>query len=135
MTPESLHRREPGLRNRDMLVARGCCVLLLAGVLSLMLDAVLRQALGRSPWVSGLLTAACFALAWWADRWLARKPWWYGRAVLVGHARLVLRRGGCPVCWYDLRTIKPEADGCRTCPECGAAWRLEQPRPATAGPA
>jgi hypothetical protein len=30
----------------------------------------------------------------------------------------------CASCVYDLSTISPEPDGCRVCPECGAAWKL-----------
>lgn len=30
--------------------------------------------------------------------------------------------GRCVVCGYSLATIPPEADGCRTCPVCSAAW-------------
>lgn len=39
----------------------------------------------------------------------------------------------CGACDYNLATVEHRADGCRVCPECGAAWR-----PATnsdAGPA
>lgn len=30
----------------------------------------------------------------------------------------------CPCCGYDLQTISAQKDGCRVCPECGAAWRI-----------
>lgn len=30
----------------------------------------------------------------------------------------------CGSCGYDLAAVEPEADGCRVCPECGAAWRI-----------
>lgn len=29
----------------------------------------------------------------------------------------------CPACGYSLRALSAEADGCRVCPECAAAWR------------
>jgi hypothetical protein len=29
----------------------------------------------------------------------------------------------CPACAYGVGDIRPEADGCTVCPECGAAWR------------
>ncbi|MEO1278047.1 MAG: hypothetical protein AAFV77_03730 [Planctomycetota bacterium] len=32
--------------------------------------------------------------------------------------------GLCPGCGYSIAELQPEADGCRVCPECGAAWRL-----------
>jgi hypothetical protein len=34
-----------------------------------------------------------------------------------------LQAGHCAACGYPLLEIEPEADGCRVCPECGAAWR------------
>ena len=30
----------------------------------------------------------------------------------------------CPCCLYDLKALRPEPDGCTTCPECAAAWHL-----------
>ena len=41
-----------------------------------------------------------------------------------------LHRGQCGACGYKLADLPPEADGCTTCPECAAAWKL----PATARP-
>jgi hypothetical protein len=35
-----------------------------------------------------------------------------------------LRRGTCPACGYQITGQATETDGCATCPECGAAWRL-----------
>lgn len=32
----------------------------------------------------------------------------------------------CLVCGYDLTAARVEADGCAVCPECGAAWSLEE---------
>lgn len=29
----------------------------------------------------------------------------------------------CLACGYDLSAIEQESDGCRVCPECGAAWK------------
>jgi hypothetical protein len=37
----------------------------------------------------------------------------------------ILRARHCPSCGYSLEAIVAEADGCAACPECGAAWRLE----------
>ncbi len=34
----------------------------------------------------------------------------------------LLAEGVCAGCGYNLAGLKPEADGCRVCPECGAAW-------------
>lgn len=35
-----------------------------------------------------------------------------------------LARRRCPSCAYDLSETPPDPDGCTTCPECGAAWRI-----------
>ena len=47
-----------------------------------------------------------------------------GPMAIRSHKRGFLREGHCPACGYGLAEIEPEADGCRVCPECGAAWRL-----------
>ncbi len=31
----------------------------------------------------------------------------------------------CPSCVQNLTGVRPDADGCTLCPECGAAWRME----------
>ncbi|MEZ6243093.1 MAG: hypothetical protein R3B57_08625 [Phycisphaerales bacterium] len=33
----------------------------------------------------------------------------------------------CASCGYSLGGLTPEHDGCVVCPECRAAWRLENP--------
>lgn len=35
-----------------------------------------------------------------------------------------LRQGRCAACGYGLEQIEAASDGCRVCPECGAAWDL-----------
>lgn len=35
------------------------------------------------------------------------------------------RLGVCPSCLHALAHVEPEADGCRVCPECGAAWHVD----------
>jgi hypothetical protein len=45
--------------------------------------------------------------------------------VEVARARL-LARGVCPCCLYSLAGLKPEPDGCTTCPECGSGWRADR---------
>jgi predicted RNA-binding Zn-ribbon protein involved in translation (DUF1610 family) len=37
--------------------------------------------------------------------------------------RVMLRYGWCASCGYSLEGVEFAADGCRVCPECGAAWR------------
>jgi len=34
----------------------------------------------------------------------------------------------CLVCRYALDGLQPEPDGCIVCPECGAAWRIQDPK-------
>jgi hypothetical protein len=45
--------------------------------------------------------------------------------VEVARARL-LARGVCPCCLYSLAGLKPDPDGCTTCPECGSGWRADR---------
>lgn len=132
VTPESLHRRTPGRRNSGLNGARVLTILLFGGAFMALLHTSARLLFAPPGWTSWLIGAASFGLAWWADAWLTKQAWWYGRAVLIGHTRLALRRGACPVCWYDLRGLEPEPDACRTCPECGSAWRLGRGRAASA---
>jgi hypothetical protein len=45
------------------------------------------------------------------------------RAATVKVARrAMLRYGWCASCGYSLEGVAAAADGCRVCPECGAAW-------------
>jgi hypothetical protein len=39
--------------------------------------------------------------------------------------RSCLRLGFCPGCGYEVGALPAEADGCRVCSECGAAWKLD----------
>ncbi len=41
------------------------------------------------------------------------------------HGRAARRRGVCAACGYSLAELEPEADGCRVCPECGSAWKMD----------
>ncbi len=51
---------------------------------------------------------------------------WLTRRIAADRiARLYLRAGYCASCAYDLQGTLREPDGCRYCPECGAAWRSE----------
>ncbi len=43
-------------------------------------------------------------------------------------ADVLLRRGLCASCLYPLGGLERAADGCLTCPECGAAWKRERIR-------
>lgn len=37
-----------------------------------------------------------------------------------------LARGRCPACGTAIAQVEPEEDGCRVCPECGCAWRIDE---------
>jgi len=39
-----------------------------------------------------------------------------------------IRAGHCPSCSYAIAAVEPSADGCTVCPECGSAWRTDDPR-------
>ncbi|MEX2219226.1 MAG: hypothetical protein WD749_10765 [Phycisphaerales bacterium] len=71
----------------------------------------------------GLLVTGSVVFAAAAPLLIARKI-----AFRRGRLRAVLRRclseGLCPACGYSLRGVPDQPDGCRVCPECGAAWRL-----------
>ncbi len=36
-------------------------------------------------------------------------------------------QGVCLICEYNLAGLQPESDGCTVCPECGGAWRIQDP--------
>lgn len=44
------------------------------------------------------------------------------RAVHIAEA--VTSAGFCGSCGYEIKEISPAGDGCRVCPECGAAWKV-----------
>jgi hypothetical protein len=94
----------------------------------------------------GLLVLPVMLIGALAPSWLAfglKLPWWAMilAAIPLGAIPAILtiflvRRTAvdriahsyiaadyCASCGYDLKSIGPEEDGCRICPECGAAWR------------
>ena len=38
-------------------------------------------------------------------------------------AKYMVLRGVCGACVHDMTGVPDQPDGCRVCPECGAAWR------------
>ncbi len=47
-----------------------------------------------------------------------------GRRAQAGRiARRLAARDRCGSCAHDLTGLRRDADGCRCCPECGAAWQ------------
>ncbi len=78
--------------------------------------------------------------------WSIGGVWWlFAMVVIVRHMKVqgirwesrgLIAIGCCPSCGYDLLKLPVEDDGCRVCPECGAAWRLpSDDRPRDAGEA
>jgi hypothetical protein len=65
-----------------------------------------------------LIAATILAAAGLATQLLGR----FASSKEIAWSFLAHRR--CPSCAYDLSAISPESDGCRVCPECGAAWKL-----------
>lgn len=93
--------------------------------------------------IVGLGLVGCLALAFiLADSWpLLGIPALLGVGLIVPIARgarspsvfpievtraRLLARGVCPCCLYSLAGLKPEPDGCTTCPECGSGWRADR---------
>ncbi|HYE61737.1 MAG TPA: hypothetical protein VD997_07050 [Phycisphaerales bacterium] len=61
-------------------------------------------------------------LAWFATA----GQWIWRRTSAEPLSAELVRRGCCASCGYNLWDLVPEPDGCRVCPECGGAWRVER---------
>lgn len=101
-------------------------------------QSLLRQALPTLPRL-GIAIALCFGASYLiknsASAWLIafvvicmwgsqfKRP---GPAELVALRRACGRRRVCPGCGYVLEHLEPAADLLVECPECSAAWRIEQ---------
>ncbi len=70
-----------------------------------------------------ILKIAAVALLAELARSIAWPKWRLRFAELLRTGWLV--QGRCPACGTVIAELDPEADGCRVCPECGAAWRIE----------
>jgi hypothetical protein len=105
-----LVRTGPGL-----LIAAGVFGALLVGVIGLLGGVSVLAWLFVSP-VSGAVIILAVGVAVAVRRELQER----GDAVKL----LALGRGVCPACGYAVAKLAPAADGCVTCPECAAAWRL-----------
>jgi hypothetical protein len=93
-------------------------LLLVSGAVFALVPMVLAQRWGAPFWVrmcmSVLPALVCGGgSAFWTRRLAPRYI-----------AETYLRARYCPSCGYDLESITPDADTNRTCPECGATWRL-----------
>ncbi len=49
------------------------------------------------------------------------------RRVAGLHRRDWISLGLCPACGYAIAELEPQEDTCRVCPECGSAWKLDDP--------
>jgi hypothetical protein len=84
---------------------------------------VIARAMGMFPWGMLILYIPLLAIfvAW--VYWRRRHGFFEFRPRVIISAMLQQRL--CPSCGYSLRTVPPAADGCRICPECGGAWKIE----------
>lgn len=101
------------------------------------------QARTSEPWYRWVLLVlvGCMpfeigAVAWWIYKdevgtgllflfvpyWTLLLLWFVGY-LRVRRSRARRRPGHCAACNYSLLGLAREPDGCRICPECGAAWR------------
>lgn len=84
---------------------------------------------GRLPTARrpGQLPAMLYCLVW------PYIVWWHARRQRFARtAAAMLTHLRCPHCGYDLRMLPTDPDDEATvCPECGCAWKLESPSPAT----
>jgi len=85
------------------------------------------SALARAAGLSGLMGIPiaiggimCLAAFW---------PWTFGKWLRKAGVRSTVVRhassGFCAACGYGLGEVEAEPDGCRVCPECGAAWNVD----------
>ncbi len=82
---------------------------------------------GLSPILAGILGSACVLIAYAAIAWLitftpigvkSRRH----DAQATCFKRLLM--GLCGACEFDLDGVTEQADGCKVCSECGAAWKM-----------
>ncbi len=66
------------------------------------------------PLTVAILLAVVFALGPWVGPMRFRL-----------HRRGWLALGFCPACGYEVTPLEPEADACRVCARCEAAWSLD----------
>lgn len=62
---------------------------------------------------AALYFAGCFAAV----------RWWLPKKLRDMEHKAKTDPPVCMACLYDLSGHAPQADGCRVCPECGAAWK------------
>lgn len=74
--------------------------------------------LQRGNWLTFLVLIPAVLAPALLSVWVTR------RATSQRIADTYARAGLCGTCGYELREVPADAHGLRTCPECGAAWRL-----------
>lgn len=103
----------------------GCMGFLGAGlcVFSSLAYAGLSTVTKQAPILTPLIFGGVIALL--ATLWMFWRERSRRRANLAAyHARLFVMRSLCGSCGYSLQGLNSAHDGCRVCPECGAAWRV-----------
>ncbi len=83
------------------------------------LSTVTKQAPILTPVIFGGVIAFV-ATVWMFRRARVRRT----RGLANHHARLWVMQSLCGACGYSLTGLNNAPDGCRVCPECGAAWRV-----------
>ncbi|MEQ9097306.1 MAG: hypothetical protein RIE32_13705 [Phycisphaerales bacterium] len=105
---------------RDRAVRRGGVPLVLAFIAAAMGFAVLIGLHGLVPhWLRYALVLAAMAPCFYVSA-----AWTKHKAIRESD-RLGRARGLCPACGYSIAGLEPEEDGCRICPECGSAWKMD----------
>jgi len=123
---------EPATRLRGALAAlrpRGRLRRLAGGGFVLLLALAVLPSLGTDPMALlqsgptglGLFVFVLFGVVFAAAIFVSDA----GRAPTVVR-RVLLEHSLCPGCASDLLDVEPNSDGCTVCPECGAAWKLEE---------
>lgn len=67
------------------------------------------------------LVIATALLLFWPVLFLMNRRW------MRVQRRAALALGVCPVCGRSITELEPEEQGHRICPECGSAWKMEEP--------
>lgn len=96
-------------------------------VIAVVLLALLAPSLAGDPSLPALAFAIAVVVCALIGARTTRRHFWGASADEIAAA--MLDCGRCPSCAYRLAGIPADPDGCTTCPECAAAWRLPDPIP------
>lgn len=106
---------------RTPLIWRICLLSFLTGAIFMVLTPITPGALFgqiRGAMACFVMPTAAIAFLVTFERYM--KPW--SKAQQFDPTR-------CHACDYNLEALTPDPDGCITCPECGAAWKLPTSTP------